>query len=329
MFKKFRAKARKLAENSSGIAVALSYGDAIIDAATFGRDPQGRPLKDTARFRLASISKTLTALAVMRLVELGSFSLDDTIGELWKGKLRVSDKRVRDITVRQLMQHLSGIGVHSTVFFDNGATDWREAARMMLRSRLAKAPGTHFEYSNGNYVVLGMLIEQYTGKKIERATKDLVLSRLGISTATFSGTSVTDQRGPAYVVTADRYYLEALGPAGAWTMSASDVARVYGALQIDNAESPISLPTREAMRTPGKPTDGKVDPDEDYGFALERFKSLWGHTGTVEDVRNMAVMASNGYSVALLCACNVGRRSAQLLDWLAAELVALQKLPAH
>lgn len=329
MLDQFAKKASQFSKRTQGIAIAISYGNSIVGTVTLGRDAAGRALQDNARFRLASISKTLTALAVMRLVEQGSFALDDSLEQVWKGTLRVSDKRVRGITVRQLLQHLSGIGVHWALFFDNGAPNWREAARTVLRSRLASAPGKHFAYSNANYAILGLLIEQYTGKKIEQATKDLVLTPLGISDARFSRTAVTDARGPAYTVTADRLYLEPLGPAGAWTMSASDVARVYGALQIDNDESPISAATRALMRTPGRPTDGKVDPDADYGFALERFDPFWGHTGTVEGVRNMAVMAPNGYSVAVLTASNIGRLSAQLLTTFKAELEALAQLPRH
>lgn len=329
MLDRFAKKASQLSKRAQGIAIAVSYGNTIVGTITLGRDAAGRALQDTSRFRLASISKTLTALAVMRLVEQGSFSLDDPLGQVWKGTLRVSDKRVRAITVRQLLQHLSGIGVHWALFFDNGAPTWRDAARTVLRSKLASTPGKHFAYSNANYAILGLLVEQYSGQKIEQATKDLVLTPLGITSARFSRTAVTDTRGPAYTVTADRFYLEPLGPAGAWIMSASDVARVYGALQLDNDESPIPATTRALMRTPGRPTDGKVDPDEDYAFALERFDTLWGHTGTVEGVRNMAVMAPNGYSVAVLTASNIGRLSAQLLTTFRDELAALAQLPRH
>jgi len=324
----FATRARKLVgPAAAGVGVALSYGDKVVGAVTFGTDAEGNPLTTTSKFRLASLSKTITAMTVMALVEQRAFDLDDTIGELWKGDLDVADPRARRITVRQLLQHTSGMSDMREVFFKHEVEDWREAAKVALNTRLKNPPGGGYKYSNANYVVLGVLIEQYTGKTADAAAKELVLAPLGIYDAGFGTTAVTDPTGPAYTVSSTRNFMESLGPAGGWIMSPSNVAKAFGALQLRNERSPFDFATRNRMRIAWAPKGQRANAR--YAIGLERFGSLWGHTGTLQGVRNISFMLRNGYTVTVLTASNIGPRGVELLEVFDSEIEAAQGLPRH
>ena len=104
--------------------------------------------------------------------------------------------------------------------------DWHEAVEVAYDRDMLTEPGTTFFYSNANFVVLGALIEQVTGLPYEQAVHQLVLDPLGIVTAELVDTEEQPQGDPGYAVTPGRLYMEALGPAGGWVMTATDAARL-------------------------------------------------------------------------------------------------------
>lgn len=324
----FEERARKyVGRSATGVSIALAHDSVVIGSVTLGRTARRTALQDGAKFRLASISKTLTAMAVVALVEQGAFSLDDTIATLWKGDLSKINKRAQQITVRELLQHTSGMSDMRGLFFAHQVEDWREAAAEALRTRPPNPPGAGYLYSNANYVILGVLVEQYTGKSAEEATRALVFAPLGITDAAFGTTKITDLDGPAYSVSNTRNFMESLGPAGAWTMSARSVALLFSALHPKSLQSPIDLEVRTEMRVASAPDGEQANPR--YALGLEQYGRLWGHTGTLQGVRSIAFMLPNGYSVAVLVAGDIGAKAVELLDEFDRELDAARELPAH
>ena len=324
----FRRQATKFSANGNyAIGVALAHHSEIIGTFSLGRTANGKALKETSAFRIASISKTLTAAAVMRLVEQGRLTLDGTLAEQWQGTLSVRDRDARSITVRQLLQHTSCIPDLRKMFFSTPPSDWRKAAAKALTTPLICNPGGGYKYSNGNYAILGLLIEQATGKDLEDAVRELVLEPLGITTASISPTRVTNRSGARYYVSNNRRYMEALGPAGAWQMSPSDVARLFGALQPDNPSSPLSVETRRMMQAPTAPPGQRYN--NRYSLGLEKYGVLWGHTGTLQSVRALAFMLPNGYSFTVLFAGEKVGKAEELLRVFSESINAAKKLPKH
>ncbi|MFS0756553.1 serine hydrolase domain-containing protein [Noviherbaspirillum sp. 1P10PC] len=185
-----------------GASVAVAYQGKIVYQGGFGLSDVAAGEKVTAqtRFRIASVSKALTAVTVLRLFEpslpaaldrkvFGPQGLlpDAAFPEYAKPK----DARVLDITLRDLLQHTSGWGIDGyDPQFDlvNVAREMGVAApasprtiiAYMLRHHdLGAAPGTQAMYSNFGYNILGRIIEHKTGKPYVQAVKDTVLRRAG------------------------------------------------------------------------------------------------------------------------------------------------------
>ncbi|NUW30051.1 beta-lactamase family protein [Nonomuraea sp. SMC257] len=125
------------------------------------------------RFRAASVTKPVIAAAVMRLVEAGKVDLDAEVERYLPGALGGAP-----ITVRQLLQHTSGL----PEYFD--LVDWTKPAvpaehlKLALTREPVGKPGERWSYSNTNYLVAGMLIEKVTGEDFRRVTEEGVLKGL-------------------------------------------------------------------------------------------------------------------------------------------------------
>lgn len=166
-------------------------------------------------FRIASVSKPITSIAVMKLVENGQLALSDkafgTGGILenhsYLTNATITDQRIYDITVQQLLEHSAGwnrdlncvpsptspyswaAGNCDPISFPLHVTQVLGEAnpvtepmliRFLLEKGLNFAPGTQYAYSNIGYLVLGEIIEAITGKSYEDYVKDEILSPLGI-----------------------------------------------------------------------------------------------------------------------------------------------------
>ena len=143
------------------------------------------PVTDETLFQIGSITKTVTATAMMRLVEQGKLELKATVREY------LPDFRVRDVdasarvTVWHLLTHLSGWT--GDVFTDKGNND--DAAEKYVNSMAEfeqLAPlGTVFSYNNAAFCVAGRVIEVLTGETFEDAIRDLIFEPLGMERSFF------------------------------------------------------------------------------------------------------------------------------------------------
>lgn len=152
-----------------GLALGIVQGDRIVHLRGFGvADPTGRPVTPQTPFMLASVSKPMTALAVMQLVDRGLIALDEPV-QTYVPWFRVADEQASaQITVRQLLYHTSGLS-QATGIEAAGREDLAPAAieldvRGLQDVQLAHPVGTTYEYSNPNYQILGLIIEQVTGQ---------------------------------------------------------------------------------------------------------------------------------------------------------------------
>lgn len=160
-----------------GIAVAVASDTGIIFTQGFGTlDAEGRvAATGDACYRLASVSKTLTAVAVMRLVEQGRVGLDSPIQRYCPEY----PFRQYPVTVRQLLAHCSGIRHYNSPaenynrrYFPSVA----ESVGIVANDSLLFPPGTQFHYSTYAFNLLGRLVEHVSGQPFEQAIATLVLA---------------------------------------------------------------------------------------------------------------------------------------------------------
>ena len=156
----------------SGSLLVFSKGDLVVSEA-FGFAEQETVAQNSAstRFRIASVSKSLTAAAVLQLVEKGRLGLDDPLDKWLPGF-----KNGGDITIEQLLAHRSGIpsDVYLPDFAEKSVSGLtlNEAVSWVRDAAPRFEPGTRFEYSNSGYLILSAIIEKACAEPF-----DAVLSR--------------------------------------------------------------------------------------------------------------------------------------------------------
>jgi D-alanyl-D-alanine carboxypeptidase len=219
-------------------------------------------------WHLGSLTKMMTAVLAARLAEQGALEFDITIGEVLGGRFEGMDPGWRDATLRQLITHRAGI---RDVFA--ATPEWRAAfgappearehreafARLALEAAPRSAPGEEFSYSNGGYVIAGLMMETLTGESWEALMAREVFEPLGLDSAGFGPPPVirghTMLGGPAPEDRADNP--AALGPAGTVHMSLDDYAAfIRMVLQARDGESDyLSRQSMDYLLTPAEGED--------------------------------------------------------------------------
>jgi len=278
-----------LGGGSDAVSVAVSIDGEIVHQAAMGaRVPDTfDAVATTDKFRIASISKSITAITMLQLVEEGLVGLDDPIGSIIADAVGVSSPSagVAEMTVRQLLTHTSGFAQFESVFFRNQVGSCEEAAAVGVARSLQ---GASFRYSNMNYCVLGLLIEQLTGQSYEQVVYERLLTPLGISGMRLAPTY---DPGPGEVVhrsVLGRNYMEVLGAAGAWVASPTDIVTIFDSLDLDTPGwKPLEADTITAMKTA---VNDPLAPDRGYGKGLILYGGgAAGHTGTIESTHAMVL----------------------------------------
>jgi D-alanyl-D-alanine carboxypeptidase len=144
---------------------------------------QNRALTADDHFRIASQTKTFTAAVVLQLVDEGLVDLDAPIGQYLPGVVDNADYDGNAISVRQILQHTSGIArdaVGAAAEAD-GSYTLQELVRAGLAQPPQFAPGTGWGYSNINYFLSGLLIEELTGQTVGEAITGRIIEPLGLT----------------------------------------------------------------------------------------------------------------------------------------------------
>jgi D-alanyl-D-alanine carboxypeptidase len=278
-----------LGGGSDAVSVAVSIDGEIVHASAMGvRVPDTLDaVKATDKFRVASISKPITAITALQLVEEGVVGLDEPIGSIvaFAVGARVPSAGAAGLTVRQLLTHTSGFPQYESLFFRNQVGSCEEAAAVGLTRSLQ---GGGYRYSNMNYCVLGVLIEQLTGQSYEQAVYERLLTPLGISGMRLAPTY---DPGPGEVVhrsVPGRNYMEVLGAAGAWVASPSDLVTIFDSLDPDTPGwKPLEAETVAAMK---RAVNDPLAPDRGYGMGVILYGGgAAGHTGTIESTHAMVL----------------------------------------
>jgi D-alanyl-D-alanine carboxypeptidase len=285
-------------------AAVLRDGKVLHTAALGMENPfESRAATIDTSFRIASVSKIFTAVAIMQLVDEGSIELDKPFARQLGVDGPFTDPRIAVITVRQLMSHLSGFSAAHRIFFGHGVDTWQQAAQSALGEVLQADPGTAFQYSNTNFCLLGLLIEKVTGQSFDTAIRERVLQPIGIS-AHLAPTFDTKRGDALHASSPGRNYMETLGPAGGWVATPLDVAKLAAALRDESSDHELLDPALvDAMRIRVSVPVESPPPANgwSYGMGLMLFADgSWGHTGTIESTHAVVVNRPDGLTVAIL-----------------------------
>ncbi|MFG2586311.1 serine hydrolase domain-containing protein [Streptomyces malaysiensis] len=163
------------------------------DSARAGTAERGtrRPMPQGGRFRIGSATKTITATVVLQLVGEGRMSLEDAVERWLPGVVRGNGNDGSRVTVRQLLQHTSGIAdVLPEIPALNSADGYRaerfrtytpeELVGLAMRHPPHFSPGAGWSYSNTNYVLAAMIIHEVTGRSWAQEVNDRIIRPLGL-----------------------------------------------------------------------------------------------------------------------------------------------------
>ncbi|HVR33205.1 MAG TPA: serine hydrolase domain-containing protein [Acidimicrobiia bacterium] len=284
------------------------------------------PVRTDTRFQVASVTKMMTAAAVLGLVENGSLSLDTPLLEILPEAHRPVALESGH-TIHHLLCHMSGL----RNYHDDDDKTWssfmscwdriptyhlREVADMLPLFRELPAtqpPGQGFQYGDANYILIGLVIEAVTGRRYHDVVADTVLGPAGMADTSFTGLDFDPERLAVGYFTSDRpaergrsniNAVPAMGmPDGGIITSARDLARFFDALVAGDLVSPETLERMLVPRAPINDTDGL----EAYGYGLELTVvedrvTIFGHAGGDPGVSAMtSYFVDEATSVIVLC----------------------------
>lgn len=263
-----------LNRNISGGALAVTRDSKLVLAHgyTYTDNNQDVKVQPNSLFRIASCSKPLTALGILRLVQEGRLNLSDKLTDILTLKPphgQTVDLRLMEITVKNLLQHLGGWD--RDISFDPMLYDYEIASALNLSLPISKSdiitymtgqslqhtPGTTYAYSNYGYCLLGRIIENITGQSYNNYIIKQILNPLGITQmrlghsqrefqqssevtyhSMYSCKTVFDDAGGFVPCQYGGFNLENMDSHGGWLASAIDLVR-FASIFDSSSENPI------------------------------------------------------------------------------------------
>jgi len=314
----------------SAAALAVARGQEVVYAKGFAWTTADAPaVEPNALFRIASLSKPITATAVLRLAEQQRLNLDDKVAQ-WidlRGQSgRPPDPRLQDITLRHLLQHTGGWDRERS--FDPMFRDEAIAKELgkslpispadiitsMGSHPLESDPGKAYAYSNYGYCLLGRVMEQCTGQDYETTVRELILDPLDLKHTRLGRTAREDRQPGEVEYECDQanpytsFRLENLDAHGGWLSSAPDLVRFAAVFETKtarpllNADSVAALFELPACLAPGSQwTNGAAYyacgwQVRDFG---RRGRNIW-HTGSLPGTYAFLARWRSGISCAVL-----------------------------
>lgn len=315
----------------TGASVALVKNEKLVYAKGFGYSDKEKKEKVEPYhlFRIGSVSKLITAIAVLKLVDEGKIGLDDYVfGEegILNGKLysNISNKNVYRIKVKHLLNHTAGWSLitygdpmfipHKIHKMDDVSypVEFDDVIKFVISRHLPYRPGTRFNYSNFGYTLLGRVVEEVTGDDYEDWVQDEILEPNGINKMRIAGSFEKDRvknEVKYYDYSADNEQLafngsgkkvykpygaddiEMLGPAGGWLATGVDLMRVL--VLVDG----YSKRHKDILSADliDKMVNGVGGVQRPLGWRSVKGQHWW-RTGTLSGTSALLTRDANGYS---------------------------------
>ncbi len=249
--------------NAPGLSVAIARHGQFVYQRGFGHSNKdiAERVTPSSLFRIASVSKPITSVAIFSLIEQGRLELDRLVfgaqGLLGFDYGDDYQKIVNRITLHHLLTHTCGgwDNSGSDPMFSKPHMNHQELITWTLRNQpLKNEPGTKFAYSNFGYCILGRVIEKITGEPYAEAVQRAVLAKCGVKDMRLGGNTYED-RAPGEVV----YYGQAgagtnpydmnitrMDSHGGWIATPSDLVRF--AIHVDGSKTTPNILSRNTLK---------------------------------------------------------------------------------
>ena len=271
------------------ISIALVRDGEVVWSSGFGvADAEsGRNASDRTVYRVGSISKLLTDLAVMRQVEAGKLDLDKPV-QRYVPQLKGTKKQLPGITLRRLMSHRSGIVREPAVghYFDHTNPGLVATVESLRDSQPVYKPGERTKYSNAAIAIVGLALQDSLGIDFDAAIRQQMLEPLGMKTAGFDSSEVPDElecRGIMWTVDGREFpapdFKLGTSPAGNLYASVLDLSKVLQFIMSGG----VSLEGR--LLEPGT-ISSMFEPQQDNGRPKNTF-GLGFHVGELDGHRRL------------------------------------------
>ncbi|HDR7870994.1 MULTISPECIES: serine hydrolase domain-containing protein [Bacillus] len=255
-----------------------------------------KPMKTDFRFRIGSVTKTFTATVVLQLAEENRLNLDDSIKKWLPGVIQGNGYDDKQITIRQLLNHTSGIAEYTrSKSFNLMDTKKSYRAEELVKMGISMppnfAPGKSWSYSNTGYVLLGILIETVTGNSYAEEIENRIIEPLELSNTFLPGNSsvipgTKHARGYIQLDEASEpkdvtYYNPSMGSsAGDMISTADDLNKFFSYLLGGKLLKEQQLKQMLTTVPTGEAELGR------YGLGIYETKlpngvSIWGHGGSI------------------------------------------------
>lgn len=268
------------------ISIALVDDQKVVWATGFGWADSTAGVRADARtvYRVGSVSKLFTDLAVMRLVQAGKLDLDAPVSR-YLPDFHPTNPFGGQITLRRLTSHLSGLTREPPVghYFDDSAPSLAATVGSLDSTTLIYAPGTHTKYSNAGIAVLGYVLEKTQGQSFYPYLKQTLLEPMGLASSAFQPLPDLQARlAKGYMWSYDGLSFEAptfqlgMGPAGSMYTTVEDLGRFESILfnggRTPDGKAIVDSATLAAMWTPQEAGGAKTG----YGIGFH-ITDLNGH----------------------------------------------------
>jgi CubicO group peptidase (beta-lactamase class C family) len=295
--------------HAPALSLAIARHGQLVYQQAYGCSNQqtGEPATTDNLFRIASISKPITSVAIFTLIEQGRLGLHDFIfGE--QGVLKFDyvesggsyPDRVSEITLYHLLTHTCGGWENDDhdPMFRHPNMDHRQLITWALQAQPLKYdPGVHYVYSNFGFCILGRVIEKVTGQPYAEYVKQTVLARCGIEDMKLAGNTLAE-RAPGEVI----YYgqngsgtnpygmnVTRMDSHGGWLATPTDL--VNFALHVDGFKTTPSILNPDSVKT--MTTGSPANAGYACGWCVNRIPNWW-HSGSLPGTLTIMVRTTSG-----------------------------------
>ncbi|MFT2016548.1 serine hydrolase domain-containing protein [Streptomyces sp. 796.1] len=269
----------------------------------------GAVMDARSRFRIGSITKTFSSVVLLQLVSEGKLRLDEPVNTYLPGLL--PDDR---ITVRHLLTHRSGLSDYTNAMFAktvpgfeavrNRVFSYRELVKLSLDEPRTGQPGAAYQYSNTNFVVVGMLIEKATGNPVAKEYDRRIIKPLKLKNTSYVHPAKAIKgphvRGYLHPDEAGAPLVDSTEQTASWAQSAGAI--ISNAADLNTFTSALLRgrllrPAMQQEMLKATPVDAAKT--RFYGLGLRRYDlscgtSIYGHTGTVQGFYSYAFSTKDG-----------------------------------
>jgi CubicO group peptidase (beta-lactamase class C family) len=305
------------ASGMPGMSIAISKNGKMVYSKAYGKADQEAPADATtdSRFRMASVSKLLTSVAVMKLVQNGSISITQKVfgtGAILGTTYGTQpySANVQAVTVSDLLHHTSGgwgNAVNDPAFLDITWTSAQVFNHTLTNIPLTAAPGSVFNYSNFNYMVLARIIEKISGKTYEQFVKDEVLTPVGASQTAIAGISLAERKtnevkyygqGGDATWTYDKMNLPRGDAAMGWMGTSEDLLRFVNA--VDSSAARPDILNGTTLKTMVTTTAGSSGLGFNFGCGWVVENGEWFWWGSLPGTFGILYRNANGICISAL-----------------------------